>query len=163
MFRCKTKVSCICFAVFGCNHKFHVGICVRVLKCGGAHINFHIVSLSQRGCKYQISCSRSYIFVFPTTFVFGSPFLLSLNAPRQHSRKIGFPRGFCHQNARYCYYCYCHCYCLYPRFLSEGFKDRFRDVFGDWIWTILGLDFDYLGTRFCLFWGLDFHYFRIRF
>ena len=33
--------------------------------------------------------------------------------PRQHGRKIGFPRGLCHQNGR-CYYCCCYyyCYCL---------------------------------------------------
>ena len=43
--------------------------------------------------------------------MFGSPFLLPLYTPRQHSRKIGFPKGLCHQNGR----CYCYCYCcLYP-------------------------------------------------
>ena len=41
--------------------------------------------------------------------------------PRQHSRKIVFPKGLCHQNSRYYYCCCCR---LYPSRTLQNVPER---------------------------------------
>ena len=102
------------------------------------------------GAKHQHDMPSSFVFVLrretfnlyklltnivnnrfsPTTLVFGSPFLLSLYTPTKHSRKIGFPRGLCHQNGRCYYYC-----CCYTPPLKKRFKKNVKHICLGWVWA----------------------------